>query len=324
MGHIYTTTEGMVRVVLEKERPRWNCLANDSIIVANADGAITRMEIRRTIDDLAEQGQLVQNPKVTAALDAAKLNHSDYDFNFLAIETLVLDAAEELGLNIASVTGLTRIMSQFIEQNKVQLSAQARERQREREQAKQAAEARLRLLTSILQGRKDTYPEWSSKHGKVIYIDVMTLEKKTTEELAQIEREVADLRRRMGMSREQQKETLHDFANQNRVGYDPDGNKIVGFENRPKTDSLDKPANRPYSEDSTKSAISVRTEARHGETDRAVSQVNGAATPSGPFISPATGREYTKKEIYSLAKNDLKTFRALMKKDQNRLNRLIN
>ena len=317
------TPEEAVREVLRTERPRWNAQANISFVVDGADGSVNFARIRAEVDDLAKREKLIYAPAVAAALQAAKERHPHHSFDTRGSEGRILDEAEKLKFDITSAADLGDICEWMISEpdEKVPLSAYGREVQQQQAEAKQIAEHRLKLLTSILQDRKATYPEWSPRHGQVRYVDAHTLESKTNEELAVIERDVSALRRRMGLDRDGQREDLHQFANTNRVGYTDDGTKVVGFENRPKTDSLDAPTVRPYSNEDTQSAISVRTEARHGETDRAVSQANGAK--ADPFVNPETGRVYSKKEAYGLARNDLKTFRRLLNIDKNRLNRIL-
>ena len=174
---------------------------------------------------------------------------------------------------------------------RVPLSAYGRESQQQ-----QALAKNINTIIQRITLGKSVFPRWSSSHGKVIDVNASTLYKGSLDELIAIDKEVAELRARRAGTREQQKETLHQFANQNRVGYDDKGNKIVGFENRPKTDSLDATPIRPYSGEDSKSAIAVRVEARHGETDRAAN----TTASNDPFIS-ASGREYTKKEVYGIA-----------------------
>jgi|SRR5579862_177574 len=328
------TIEEFIRQLLEQTKPRFNTRANDSVIFSQAEsrGVTTivetgpyssRARLLKIIDELADQRKIMYAPAVAAALQAAKERHPHYNFNFYAAEKRVLDKAEELKFDITSAADLGDLMEWMISEptEAVPLSSFGRRSQQLQAEAKQRAQ----FLNNILQDR-NTYPKWDGRHGKVIAVDAHTLESKTNEELAQIEREVNNLRRQMGMSREQQQETLHQFANKNRVGYDPQGNKIVGFENRPQSDSLDGAAAKPYSDNPTASPIAARVDIRSYQANAKVDyngphDANKVVSANDPFIVAC--RELAKAEVRDIALNNLQKFRELLRKDVNRLNRIL-
>ncbi|HEY6128217.1 MAG TPA: hypothetical protein VIW23_08555 [Candidatus Acidoferrum sp.] len=310
----------MVRAAFKNFR-RYDTPANDFKVVGAAKDkdAFARSEISGVIKQLALEGQLIYAPAVSAALQAAKDQHPYHDFRAKAFDERILDKAEEVGFDITSATDLTDICAWLIEEKneRIELSAYGREYQQQQAEKKKIAERRLRLLSSILAGRKSTYEQWDPKRYKIVYVDAAALEPKSIADLEQIEREVLELRRKQNTTREDQRQELRQIADSNK-DYKP---------YRPgDTDSLDTDAVPSRYSDDSGSPIAGRVDARsYSKNEKVV--VGGeasSAVKNDPFISPVTGRELSKAEVYGLAKNDLKTFRALMKKDTARLNRIIN
>jgi hypothetical protein len=315
--------EEMVRAAFKNFR-RYDTPANDFKVIGIAKGAITRYEVGSIIKQLALEGQLIYAPKVAEALAAAKEQHPHYDFNAKTFSERILDHAEHIRFDITSATDLTDVCSWLISQpeERIQLSAYGREAQQHQAEAKQIAERRLQLLTSILQGRKTTYPKWDPKEGKIMYIDAYSLEKREGEDdnahlsrLAHIEREVTDLRRQQNGTRGDQRQDLRQIA---------DSNKEHRIYRPGDTDSLDTDAVPTKWGDDYKSPIAGLVDARsYSKNEKVVVGTGTAAATADPFISQTSGREITKSEAYAFAKNDLKTFRQLMKADYRRLNRIL-
>jgi hypothetical protein len=307
----------MVRAELENNRRRYDARANDFFIIAAAKGAITRIEIREVIDELAREGKLIYAPAVSAALAAAKARHKHYNFDAVAFDHRILDKAEEIKFDITNATDLGDVCEWLIENENIPLSAYGLEAQEQ-----QALAAKINAIIARITKGKDVFPRWSGAHGKVVDVSSSTLLKLTVPELIAIDKEVAELRARRAGTGDQQKEKLHEFANSRREGYLPDGTKIIGFENRPKLDSLDAAPIRPYSSDK-ESPIAGRTDLRsYKENARVTTDASAYGTAVDPFIAPS-GKEYTKREIYGIAKNDLALFRRLMKVNSVRLNRIL-
>jgi hypothetical protein len=125
------SSQEMVRAILEDERPRWNAQANDSIVISRVDGSINRSRIRSEIDSLADAGELVQNPAVTAALAAAQARHPLIDFGALAFQKIILDKATELKWDLTSAQNLSDVMDWLLEQQEVPLGEEGREAQQQ-------------------------------------------------------------------------------------------------------------------------------------------------------------------------------------------------
>jgi hypothetical protein len=306
--------EERVRILLEDTRQRYNAPANYGVIMRDVgDDTRTRQEILDIVDRLAEERKIIYTPAVSKALETAKNNHSHYNFDVFAAEKRVLDKAEEIKFDITSSNDLTDVMSWLIENEPVPLSSFGKDWQRQQAEAKRVAERRLQLLTSILTGRKNTYEQWDPKRYKIVYVDVASLESKSIPELEQIERDVLELRRRQNTTREGQRQELQRVADYHK-DYQP---------YRPgDTDSLDTDVVLTQPGDD-KSPITAHVDLRsYKENTRVATDVGGSKSTDDPFIS-SSGREYTKKEVYGIAKNDLTLFRKLMKADQNRLNRIL-
>jgi hypothetical protein len=331
------SVEEKVRHILEKWTPRYDCKGNDSVAVGRVREAEAKDGDKKTAGDISkiiealggeidEKGnrKIVYAPIVSQALETAKAEHAFYNYNSLALEKMVLDKCEACdGFSIKRYEDLSDVMDWLEANDKIPLSRYGEEHKYLQAQAKRYAERQLQLLSSILQGRKNTtYEQWSQEHAKIIYVDVASLKQRAGESedahlsrLERIEREVLDLRRKQSQSREDQRQEQRQIA---------DSNREHRIYRKGDKDSLDRDAVPTRWGSDDKSPISVRTEARKGETDRAVVVVDAAAAAvsTDPFISPS-GYEYTKKEVYGLSKDNLVLFRKLMNTDHNRLNRIL-
>ncbi len=255
---------------------------------------------------------------VDIAFGEAEREHPDYDFTSTAIVRRVLEKVRSLEWNTSDPRDLSDTMSWLIANEGVPLSAEGRRKEQQRADAREAqaqADHRARVIANITKG-KNQFPRWSPQHGKVVNVDSAMLNALTDEQLKAMDEEVAALRQqRFDMDRDQQRELLHEVSNQNRTGYtdqrftsDHKPQKIVGFDNRPRTVDLDREQPRPYSENPTDSPIRGHA---------------SVSSSSDPFISAVTGKEITKTEAVTLAKNDLAAFRKLTKHDSLRLNRIL-
>jgi hypothetical protein len=309
-----------IRHLFENYRRAYNHTINDSVVVHVAEQRKVenqRENLLRLIDELACGKQIIYAPGVEAALEEAKSRHRNYDFDSFSWEREIFEKTLLENFSLSNPGDLSDVMSWFIhhegaKDQRPPLSEFGKQSRQLNAQAKSKSELRLKLLFKIMEGRKTSYEKWDAREGKIVFIDARTLETKSNEELAEIARDVASLR---GVSREDQRQKLQRVADSHK-DYKP---------YRPgDTDSLDTdavPTQYKEGNDNT-SAIRVRTETRHGETDRAVSQVSSTASTDS-FINPETGRVYNKKEVYGLATKDLNTFRKLLKADKNRLNLIL-
>jgi hypothetical protein len=265
-------------------------------------------------------------PLVSIAYGEAEHLHDDYDFTSTALVRRVLEKTRELEWNTQNPTDIADVMDWLIKNEGVPLSAEGRRREQQRADAKEE-KAKTDYINSVVQNicrGKAAYPVWSASHGKVINADAALLHSlakqgtpEAVAELERIDRETAALRQQRGMDKDQQREILHEAANQNRTGFidqrftsDHKPKKVVGFDNRPKTIDLDREQPRPYSENPTDSPIRG-------------SAVNASFAAEPSFVSVVTGKEITKAEAIALAKNNLAAFRVLSKKDPLRLNRIL-
>ncbi|SRR6266852_2288095 len=267
---------------------------------------------------------------VRIAFDEASRQHEDYDFFSTGFLRRVLEKTRSLDWDTQNPTDLADIMAWLIENESVPLSSQGQHKVQQQADAKEAKEASdhiQRVIFNITKG-KPQFPRWSPQHGEVVNVDSAMLYQLTPDELKAMDEEVAALRRqRFDMDKDQQRELLHEVANQNRTGYidsrftaDHKPQKIVGFNDRPNSLDLDRSLPR-YREDADSSPIKTRVDVR-SYAGNAIG-VNGGKVSSDPFISPSTQREYTRAEVIALAKNDLATFRKLTKLDSSRINRIL-
>src|SRR5260370_19821932 len=141
------TTEEITRALLTDWRPRWNALANDSVVASAAleQGATTREELLRVIDRLGDQRAIIYSPAVATALQAAKNNHPYNSFDAYAVEKRVFDKAEELKFNIQSAADLSDIMSSLIENERIPTNSYGQELQ----QQQRGIEQRTNEINSI-------------------------------------------------------------------------------------------------------------------------------------------------------------------------------
>ncbi len=139
------TTEDQVRWLLERNRPRWNAPANDSVVVNSAQGSTTREDILRVIDRLGDERNIIYAPAVAAALQAAKNNHLYNSFDAFALEKRVIDKCEELKWDITSTQNLADVMSWLIENEGVPINSNGEELQ----QQQRAIEQRTREINEI-------------------------------------------------------------------------------------------------------------------------------------------------------------------------------
>src|ERR1700688_3825144 len=132
------TNEERVRILLEDARPRYNCQANDSVIVGaltsqvyGSESVLSRSEILSAIDRLADERKIIYAPTVQAALDAAKERHPLNDFRAQAFEKMILDKATELGWDLTSAQNLSDICDWLLENQDVPLTEKGREAQQQ-------------------------------------------------------------------------------------------------------------------------------------------------------------------------------------------------
>lgn len=188
---------------------------------------------------------------VRIAYGEAEREHEDYDFTSTAIVRRVLEKVRSLEWDTQNPRDLADVMDWLIKNEGVPLSAEGRRKEQQRADAKEAkakTDYVNSMILNITKG-KSQFPRWSPQHGKVVNVDSAMLQNFTVPELEAMDREVAQLRQqRFDMNKDQQRELLHEVANQNRTGYlDPrfvgdktkPPEKVVGFDNRPKGIDLD-------------------------------------------------------------------------------------
>jgi len=184
-------------------------------------------------------------------------------------------------------------------------------------QSSDAAE-RARLIASITQGR-DTFQVYGGRPGeakRLMELQSSELDSSnvTIEKLRELDAAAADVRRKRGMDRHEQRADLQQRSDEAR------GTRIF----------------RPG--DRTELDVEVRYKDGAGNALEIVGDGPKSKPPAGPtmdrsvpiadsakqiFLSPATGRFYSRAELYKLSDTNRALFKTLMRTDNNLLNELL-
>jgi hypothetical protein len=263
---------------------------------------------------------------VLAALETAKQDAWEWNANGFAAQREIFNTAYEADLDLANPVDLAATINELGKREFLSKSAEGREQEKQLQDAARKELEKATLRASIMQGRKSTYEKWDGKEGKIIYIDKESLERRANEDddahlsrLAQIDRDVSDLRRNQNGTRGDQRQNLRQIA---------DSNKEHRIYRPGDTDTLDRDAVSSHRSSDDASPIKARVDIRNYQANAKVDYTgprsgNESATAPDPFISKTSGCEITKAEAYGFAKNDLETFRKLTNKDSKRLNRIL-
>lgn len=241
------TSQEMVRHVLKTERPLWDCLANDGIVIPRIDGSVNRAAIRNEIDRLASEGQLIHSPAVLAALDAAKARHPLSDFGALAFEKIILNKTIELGWDLTSAQNISDVMDWLLEQQEIPLSEAGREAQQQQRNVEQRTNEINEITRNYSSGfkirtvnggikvyDKDGFEiQFSSSGGRAKPKDG-GFDSKTDEEIHSIYEQVMDERCLRSLSKEELKSEIINPARQQQyeaagksLGPNPAGIELV-------------------------------------------------------------------------------------------------
>jgi hypothetical protein len=312
-------TTALLRIVVGQtvrdNYSRYLCEANvglvfDEVVKAinqfdtNAKAVITIKHVTKT---MIERGQLILAPDVANALKTAAGQFPQYELGYDAVRDMLINEVDRRKGNITNPANYDAIVQEWEQSGPGKLKLSQYGQQLEAGRAAKAREDKQYrdLLADIMRDRKTSWPQWDGARGKYIFRPIEELHRMTVEELAEVQKSVAHYRALTNATPEQQREHLHKFANTQREGYTPEGDKIVGFENRPSKTNYD-------------------TAVKHHENDTtAIAGYREADNSTDPFINPQTAREFTRAEAVNLSNTDWPKFKTLMTKDGIRLNRIL-
>jgi hypothetical protein len=230
------SSQEMVRHVLKTERPLWDCLANDGIVIPRIDGSVNRATIRNEIDRLASEGQLIHSPAVLAALEEARARHPLNDFGALAFQKIILNKATELGWDLTSAQNLSDVMDWLLEQQEVPLSEAGRAAQQQQRNVEQRTNEINEITRNYSSGfkirtvnggirvfDKDGHEvQFSSSGGRAKPRDG-GFDGMSDSEINLIYEQVTEQRRLQGLSREALRAEINPVRQQN---YESSGNSL--------------------------------------------------------------------------------------------------
>ena len=242
------TTEEITRALLTDWRPRWNALANDSVVASAAleQGATTREELLRVIDRLGDQRAIIYSPAVATALQAAKNNHPYNSFDAYAVEKRVFDKAEELKFNIQSAADLSDIMSWLIENERIPTNSYGQELQQQQRGIEQRTNEINSITRNYTAGFKIRTPnggtkvydkdgheiQFSSSGGRAKPRDG-GFDAMTNDEIHAIYEQVLEQRRLQSMSKEELRSEINPLrqqkyeASSTSLGPNPAGTELI-------------------------------------------------------------------------------------------------